>query len=83
MSSSNRIELKIGPKCEIFIKKSVREKLGFFPNVPIEVTVQDSTVIIKKKVIFTDLIKTTPIKYVLSKSDHEQLDKEINEALEN
>ena len=79
---TNQYESKIGSKGEIFIPKELRKKLGFLPSIPIILQVNGSELIVTRKKLFRDLLLETPIKYHLSVKDLQEIDEEVNEALE-
>lgn len=82
ISTKSEIELKVGKKGDIYLKKEIQMKSGIFPEDHILLSIEDNKIIIRKKESYLDLARNAKIKYILTEEENEKLDKEINNELE-
>ena len=82
LTKSREQVIKVGSKGEIFPPKEVRESLGLMPNQPIIIYQHKNTLIIRKLSSLEEILEEKP-KITISYHALKQLDKEINEELEN
>lgn len=78
----SEIEIKVGAKGDIYLKKELQKISGINPHDILIVEVEKGKVILKKKKSFLDLARETPVKYSLTKEETDELDEEINKELE-
>ncbi len=80
-TSTSYIILKIGSKGEIFPPKDIREKLGFEPDQPILLYIQNDQLIIRKLHSIEEILKTPP-KVKISYHAWKQFKDELSEEYE-
>ena len=73
---------RVGTKGEIYLPKKVRDRLGWKQSTPVVLRIHGNDVIISRKTRFVDLISRDAIRRTLSEEQSHQLDKEINEEIE-
>ena len=81
--SSSEVELKVGSKGEIYLKKDIRSKIGIKPHDIVILTVNKGELILRPKKRFKDVAREMAIKVQLSTAVSDQIDQELNEGLEN
>ena len=79
----SEVELKVGSKGEIYLKKNIRKILGIKPHDFVILKVNDGEIILRPKKRFKDIAREMPIKVQLSKAMSDQIDQELQDALEN
>ena len=79
---NSEIEIKVGAKGDIYLKKEFQKKSGINPNDILIVEIEKNKIILIKKKTFLDLARMTSVKYTLTQEENALLDKEINKELE-
>ena len=78
----SEIEIKVGSKGDIYLKKDIQLKTGIKPFDILIVQIEKDKLILKKKKTFLDLSRESPVLHTLSKEKNDKLDDEINNELE-
>lgn len=79
---SSEIELKVGSKGEIYLKKKIRNLLGIKPHDFVVLTVKEGEIILRPKKRFKDIAREMPIQVQLSKAMSDEIDRELQDSLE-
>lgn len=78
----SEIEIKVGTKGDIYLKKAIQEQSGIRPNDLLLVEIEKDKLIFRKKQRYSDKSLKTTILVKLTKEEDRKTDEEINKALE-